>query len=540
MASDTLKMAQPLADTGEDEQTPQPKIKPVTAPKMPTVPQVNQTTGGTTQPVQQPTPAPQTADPLAFAPLTNPVPTNGSTLTMASTTPYVSPTSAPTPPTQAIQDWVNYSPMTGKTEDEKLAIMLANAKLAPKQPVGGTDYSQFRSTANQTIDANGNVVNTADPAKVAKIEELMKTVGPQAAAEQGAALAKVNDANAAFDTDESKYDFDQQAKSIEALNGIYPDKQKALDNYLRQGFVAPQKDDGTLGDTTTVVPGFGGQTSGGSSGGGSTGVAGGGMADVPRGTDGGVGSTTVPVQTSEINPDDSLLSKVITPGQGLDRTKIFQDSLKSTIENVLDPAMQARMRDLNRYNFGAGRGVSGIARTSQGDVVSDYGRQIADLTNQGMAGALTGNIDDYWRSLDETQQERDYQKGLSDTAFGQDVTRAQLEDALTNSAFGRALSQETAGYANSPESWDAYLSSVFGDQASAALKAAMGAFGNAGQGSANGGGGGGGIGQFWDWLKGQFGGGGGSSGGMRDEQRSIIDDILSKGLPGPQVIPSGA
>jgi len=206
----------------------------------------------------------------------------------------------------------------------------------------------------------------------------------------------------------------------------------------------------------------------------------------------GSGSATpnAGVGLTPTNPDQSLLGQTITPNNSVDRVKTFQDALNSTIQNVLDPAEQARMRDLNRYSFGNGRGVSGMARTSEGDVASDYGRQIKDLAAQGLAGATTGSIDDMYRNLGIAQQQQGFQQQQLNDAFNQSAQSLGLQDSLTNSAFERALQQENAGYANDPSNIDLILSQIFGNQASQAGNAAAGLFGQmgnkAGQQSANG------------------------------------------------------
>lgn len=199
---------------------------------------------------------------------------------------------------------------------------------------------------------------------------------------------------------------------------------------------------------------------------------------------GGQSATAGPnagVGLSQTDPNNALIDKTIAPNGSVDRVKNFQDSLQSTISNVLDPAFQARQRDSNRYQFGAGRGVSGTARTSQGDIVSDYGRQIKDLTTQGLANASTGSIDDMYKNVGIAQQQQGFQKNLSDTAFNQNVVGTQLEDQLTNSASGRALQQTLQGFGMSPEQTSLILSQITGQQAGQAGQAASGLFGQAGQ-----------------------------------------------------------
>lgn len=229
------------------------------------------------------------------------------------------------------------------------------------------------------------------------------------------------------------------------------------------------------------------------------------------------------VALANINPDDALLSKVISPNNTVDRVKTFQDSLNSTIQNVLDPAFAKRQRDTNRYQFGAGRGVSGIARDSQGDLSTSYGQQIKDLTAQGLAGATTGSIDDMYKNIGIAQQQQNFQKGLSDTAFDQSVTGAQLDDSLTNSAFNRAATQTQLGEMNNPSQVAQWLSTNYGMQAGDAMKAAAQLFSNMGQKSGSSGGGTDAVSQFLSWLKSM--GGGGS-----DPSGEYVDDIPMDGV----------
>lgn len=223
------------------------------------------------------------------------------------------------------------------------------------------------------------------------------------------------------------------------------------------------------------------------------------------------------VSLSPINPDDSLISKTIAPGPGVDRVKTFQNALDSTIQNELDPAYQSRAKTLNRYNFGAGRGVSGIARTSQGDVASDYGRQIKDLAAQGLNTATIGSIDDMYKNLGLAERQQQFQKGESDTAFDQAVRQAQLEEDLTNGAFGRSAATSAAGEANSPANIALILSQIFGGQSSAAGDAAAKLFGAMGNKSGSGGSGSGiDLASIINYIKSIGGGGGNPSGGYVD------------------------
>ena len=115
--------------------------------------------------------------------------------------------------------------------------------------------------------------------------------------------------------------------------------------------------------------------------------------------------------------DNALTNYTISPDNTVDRVKLAQDALQSTIQNVLDPQFHTNERDANRYNFGAGRGVSGIARTNQGDIVSDYNRQKANLANTLLNAATNGSIEDLYRNIGIAQQQQGFQAGQQKTAF---------------------------------------------------------------------------------------------------------------------------
>lgn len=159
------------------------------------------------------------------------------------------------------------------------------------------------------------------------------------------------------------------------------------------------------------------------------------------------GSSFAPgVNLNPTTVDNALTNFTISPNNTVDRVKLAQDALHNTIQNVLDPAYQARERDLNRYNFGAGRGVSGEARTSQGDVASDYGRQVANLSNTLLNSATNGSIEDLYRNIGIAQQQQAFQAGQQGTAFNQ------------------SLQQLLAGSSGDPAQTALILASIFGGQ----------------------------------------------------------------------------
>ncbi len=172
------------------------------------------------------------------------------------------------------------------------------------------------------------------------------------------------------------------------------------------------------------------------------------------------------------DPNNPLTAQTLSIDPTADRFKIANDQLQSTIKNVLDPAMQARQRDASRYMFGAGRGVSGQARTAQGNIQSDYGNQIAQLTATGQNNAMAGTIQDAKDREAVAAQQQGFQAGQQGTAFGQAVTGQTLADQENNQAFQQALQQMLVGSSGDPASIQAWLASVFGGQSAQSAAAA--------------------------------------------------------------------
>jgi len=514
-------MENPLASTGTtptnaSAQLPKPATpKPNTAPPL----ALAGSMGGAAS--AQPAVAPQqSADPLAFAPGA----ASASLAPAASPAPFTPP--APTPaPTAPVQDFSTYSPIQAAT---------AGLEGAAKEKAI-TDYWAGQGT--QGLAHVGNSFNDKgayDPAMNAAATSAYKNTNAQSIADitksvqgnQASSLAAQRANSDALNADQRAQDWDTNAAWNASHFGVTPDPAKARAEWMAGGAGAITPQAGTnLGDRTTTVPGFPG---------GSPLTP----QDHPAGSGSPFGPSTAPnpaaeiaaqtggnnVALSQIDPENSLISQQITPGQNIDRVKTFQDALNSTRENVLDPARQAAARDLNRYNFGAGRGVSGQARTSQGDLAAGYDRTLADLSAQGLADATRGSIDDNYRNIDETQQERGYQTDRADTAFNQDAQLAMLQENLTNGAFGRADRQQSAGYSDSPDDIGLILSRIFGDQSSQAGQAASESFRNAG----NSGGGNGGvdIAAILEALR------GGPSGNLNP----VVQQAIERGIPGVQAV----
>lgn len=178
---------------------------------------------------------------------------------------------------------------------------------------------------------------------------------------------------------------------------------------------------------------------------------------------------TVPgVSTSPLDPNGGLLNASILPDANApDRVKLAQTEFQNYLDQQL-PEYQAKLRGAFSDNAAMGRLGSGQLATSIGDLdlaaQRDANAKMSDLTT----AATTGTIADRQQALANAKDERNYEANRSDTAYGQGVNNLNLEDALTNSAFGRALAQHSAGQANSPTTTEELLSQIFGQQATGA------------------------------------------------------------------------
>lgn len=110
------------------------------------------------------------------------------------------------------------------------------------------------------------------------------------------------------------------------------------------------------------------------------------------------------------------------------------------------------------------------------------------------------------------QFSKTFEAGQQQSAFGQALQQAQLEEALTSGSYGRALSSLGAGMLGNPADIAMQLAGLYGGQATAAGQGAGSLLGNAAIANAVGGGGGGDTGTDWlSQLYGWLGGGGGGN-----------------------------
>lgn len=521
-----------------------PKVKPLaqgTNPPPLALPTAGQSSTGQiapttpTQPLQA-AGGTAAADPLAFAPLTNPQPPTPNTATV--TPSAASPATTPAAPS---------SPLAGRTADEIYLYWLGQNKGGAGLSGAGTSFQgQVSGTAanptnaTQQADASQAIYN----ANKDKIDTLtagvQKSAADQRAAEDAATRATNAQAGAADAAAWAKalpgYDYTGASAPNKQqitgdpngeLNAETPEqllvagkitqanydrlKERTNDPAAQAEIVAqnmglapsgsgiqpptgPASDVGgavpPTGSTATTTPGSG---SGAGSGGSVT------------------PSSGAAYNTAPIDPNNALLGQVITPDAGLDRFKIANDQWQNYVKST-EPAFQADARDIAAQSFGAGRGVSGMNRTREGNLALARERDLNARGSDFLNNALTGSIEDAKYKTGVAQQQQQYQAGRADTAFNQEDELARLNEALTSGAFGRALQQETAGYANSPDAVARWISENYARQAGDAGNAAAGSFANAGRSSGSGDS----YQQFLDFLKryqqSQQGGGGGGTG----------------------------
>lgn len=184
-------------------------------------------------------------------------------------------------------------------------------------------------------------------------------------------------------------------------------------------------------------------------------------------------STTSPaaaVNLSPTDPNNPLTNSTITPGQMADRQALARQSF-SDFTNATDPAYQAALRSATQASAAAGGLGSGMLRTSYGNLENNRAQQLDTAKNQFLTAADQGSIDDAWKAIQLAQQQQQFQSGQQGTAFNQNVQEQELQDALTNSSFGRSLSTLNAGQTGNPTQTNLALSAIFGGQSSDAAKA---------------------------------------------------------------------
>lgn len=230
-----------------------------------------------------------------------------------------------------------------------------------------------------------------------------------------------------------------------------------------------------------------------------------GMAPAPSGT--GMpagfptsGPTTAPSLTPT-DPNNPLTSQTIDYGPLADRFKLAQSELENW-NKTSDPQFQADLRAAMRKAAAGGALGSGMLQTSLGDIALNREGQRQGMGTTFLNNALTGTIGDAKDRAALAERQQGFQAGQQNTAFGQAVTEAELQDRLTGNQFQRELQKLIAGSSGNPADTQLALSGIFGnagaDASNALASLIAGKTANSGASSSN---------AFLDLLKQYLGGG---------------------------------
>jgi hypothetical protein len=502
-------MAIQPVDNGATEQTPittKPPAQPVAAnPAGPQTPVTPTPSAQSPLPIttQQPVTPQSATDPMAFS--------GGSSMpggTPLNSIPNPAPGAVPSS-ADAVSTFSASTPMSGLTEAQKNAYWAAQ----------GVQIAPSATGATQTgVGANG--VNTYDPASVAAgqqsavdasksdpaVASLLQQLG--AGTQNAGALNTVNSAIGANNAQTAAADTAANQASMKAAGYLSPSdiagqNASGIQYSAFGGSPATAIGNDPAGSPGGATPLRSIQPSGQASdiggmappaatmslssaapvvGGPSVGGAPAANPSIPGATSGTGGAG---VNLTPTTADNALTNQTISAGPMADRFKIASDQYNAA-KAASEPGYLADLREANRGAFGAGRGVSGMLRTTRGNIESDRQNTLAKQQSDLLNGALTGSIDDAYKNLGIAQQQQGFQNQQQQQAFGNQVTADQLLEYLTNGAFNRGQAQQQAGYANDPSNVALILSSIFGNQATGAGQAAGQLFGQAGQASTGG------------------------------------------------------
>lgn len=191
----------------------------------------------------------------------------------------------------------------------------------------------------------------------------------------------------------------------------------------------------------------------------------GGIADLLKGA---------PFSTATTQPGSDLRSQTITANSGLDRMGLAQKMIEN-LRAQSEPQFQKTQRDLTQNAAANGQTGSGMFRTSLGDAARQHELDLQNGDLGFLSDALKGSVDDNRFATGVAQQQQGFQEGQQQSAFGQSFAQQQLQEALKNGDFQRALQMLGAGNQGNPADIEMMLSQIFGNQASAAGNALGGA-----------------------------------------------------------------
>lgn len=193
--------------------------------------------------------------------------------------------------------------------------------------------------------------------------------------------------------------------------------------------------------------------------------------------------TTLPLASSTttgpggvtLSNQDLTASTIAAPqaDRGAIAQKLFDESAAAS-----DPAYEASIRGAVSNGAALGQIGSGGLRTSVGNLALARGQQLDSLRSQFLTNAENGTIADNQFNTNQADQQQQTQIGQQGTAFNQAAQQAQIQEALTNGDFNRALELLNAGNTGNPSGTDLSLANNYGNQAASAGAAAGGLIGS--------------------------------------------------------------
>jgi hypothetical protein len=184
--------------------------------------------------------------------------------------------------------------------------------------------------------------------------------------------------------------------------------------------------------------------------------------------------------------ENALTNSLLSRAPGADRFKIAGDQWDA-FQKSTAPQYEADQRSAMRRAAAGGALGSGMLQTSLGDLSLNRANALDAQKQNFLSEALKGTIADQFGDVGIAQQQQGFQQGQQQQAFGNEVTREQLQESLTNGSFQRALQQLTAGSSGNPADTALLLSQIFGGQASQAGSSLAALLGGLGQKQASGG-----------------------------------------------------
>lgn len=151
-----------------------------------------------------------------------------------------------------------------------------------------------------------------------------------------------------------------------------------------------------------------------------------------------------PTTLTPTDPNNPLTAQTITPGALADRFAIAEQRWQQFADSTA-PAYQAALRDANRMGAAQGRLGAGSLRTDFGNLANQRDLNLRTAQGGFLSDALEGSIDDAWRGIGLAERQQGFQAGQQTQAFGNELARMQIEEALRSGDFSRALQLWMAG-----------------------------------------------------------------------------------------------